>query len=447
MSEFKLRGSYGTAGGRPRFSAQYETFSVSSSGIQFGALGNRLLAPETIGETEVGFDAEFFNRIGVNFTYSQSDAENQILQVPSPAITGFQTQWRNAGTLHNETYELAVNVPIFTGRDLSWQVRGIFDRNRATITKLDPPPFDFGPNTQGATTLFRAVQGRPYAEIYGRRFLDDCMQLPTAGVPGSVSAATNFQSECLAGRMFSKNDEGYLTYTGNSVASPTDLGQGITANRWNTGLTAAWAPWGAPLTFGHPIVLRDNSGGGIVAPIGSALPDYRWALSTNLQYKKFAAYVLLDATMGRGIYNNGRGWAMLDFLAVDGDQVGKTLQSAKPQSYYYRAGPPDNANGMGGFYDILGANTRVTENANFAKVREVSLSYRLGRVQGLFGEWNISMIGRNLYTFTNYRGFDPEVGFAAGSGGNNAGSAAINAVDAFTFPNLRTLTFSIGTTF
>ena len=191
--------------------------------------------------------------------------------------------------MHNETYELAVNVPIFTGRDLGWQVRGTFDRNRATITRLDPRPFDFGANQQAATAIFRAVEGRAYAEIYGRRFLDNCLQLPTAGVPGSLGAATNFQSECLAGRMFAKNNEGYLAYTGGSVANPTDLTQGITSNRWNTGLPATWAPWGAPLTYGHPIVLRENSGGGIVAPIGNALPDYRWAFSTNIQWKRLSA--------------------------------------------------------------------------------------------------------------------------------------------------------------
>ena len=86
-------------------------------------------------------------------------------------------------------------------------------------------------------------------------------------------------------------------------------------------------------------------------------------------------------------------------------------------------------------------------------MREVSLSYRVGRVQGLFGDWNVSLVGRNLYTFTNYWGFDPEVGFGSGSSGgagptgNNSGSAAINAIDAFTFPNTRTITVSIGTTF
>lgn len=170
-------------------------------------------------------------------------------------------------------------------------------------------------------------------------------------------------------------------------------------------------------------------------------------MSTNIQYKRFTAYALVDATMGRGIYNQGRGWSYLDFLSVDGDQTGKTVQTAKPQSYNYRAGLPDNGNGLGGFYDILGPNTKMLENANYAKIREVALSYRLGRVAGLFGDWNLSLIGRNLYTFTNYRGFDPEVGLASGSTGNNAGSSAINSIDAFTFPNTRTFTFSLSTTF
>lgn len=445
ISEFKLRGSYGTAGGRPNFSAQYETFSVTSTAIQQGTLGNRLLAPENIAETEIGFDAEFFNRIGVNFTYAQSEAENQILLVPTPAITGFQNQWRNAGTLRNETFELAVNVPIFTGRDLSWSMRGTFDRNRTTVTKLDPPPFNFGASLQATDQVFRAQQGRAFGEFWGRVFLTNCNQLPTA--TPTPAGPVNYQSECNAGRYFSRNNEGYLVYTGNTTATPTTWGQGITNNLWQTNLPAAWAPFSVPMTFGHPIVLRDSLGNAIASPIGNALPDYRWALSSSFTYKKFTVYGLVDATMGRGVWNQGRSWAYLDFLSVDGDQVGKTVQTAKPMSYNYRAGLPDNGNGLGGFYDILGPNSKMLENTNYAKVREVAVSYRLGRVSGLFGDWNLSVIGRNLYTFTNYRGFDPEVGLASGSGGNNAGSSAINSIDAFTFPNTRTFTFSISTTF
>ena len=445
ISEFKLRGSYGTAGGRPSFSAQYETFAVTSTAIQQSTLGNKNLKPETIGEYEVGFDAEFFNRIGVNFTYAESNAEDQILLVPAPAITGFQNQWRNAGTLNNQTFELAVNVPILTGRDLSWSMRVIYDRNRTTITKLDPPPFNFGAGLQATDQVFRATQGRAFGEFWGRLFLSSCEQLPTTTT--TPAGNVNYQAECQAGRLFAKNNEGYLTYTGSTTGNPTSGAQGITRNLWQTNLPAAWAPWGAAATYGHPIVLRDNNSSAVATPLGNALPDYRWAVSTNVQYKRFTGYVLVDATMGRGIWNQGRGWAYLDFLSVNGDQTGRSVETAKPMSYNYRAGSPDNPNGLGGFYDILGVNSKFLENTNYAKVRELAISYRVGRVQGLFGDWNLSMIGRNLYTFTNYRGFDPEVGLASGSSGNNAGSSAINSIDAFTFPNTRTFTFSLSTTF
>jgi hypothetical protein len=46
---------------------------------------------------------------------------------------------------------------------------------------------------------------------------------------------------------------------------------------------------------------------------------------------------------------------------------------------------------------------------------------------------------------TKYRGFDPEVGAQGNSG--QAGSGVLNAVDNFTFPNIRTVTFSVGTSF
>jgi hypothetical protein len=66
----------------------------------------------------------------------------------------------------------------------------------------------------------------------------------------------------------------------------------------------------------------------------------------------------------------------------------------------------------------------------------------VGRVRNL-GDWTLSVIGRNLKTWTDY--VDPEVG-AAVSGGAS-GSGLINAVDAFTFPQLRTLSFVLSATF
>ena len=68
--------------------------------------------------------------------------------------------------------------------------------------------------------------------------------------------------------------------------------------------------------------------------------------------------------------------------------------------------------------------------------------YRFGKIAGR-GDWTLSLVGRNLKTWTNYNGFDPEVGL---SGGTN-GSGALNAIDAYTFPNLRTFTLTLTTSF
>ncbi|MBA3855196.1 MAG: hypothetical protein C0503_12340, partial [Gemmatimonas sp.] len=87
-------------------------------------------------------------------------------------------------------------------------------------------------------------------------------------------------------------------------------------------------------------------------------------------------------------------------------------------------------------------NNNTVEDASFVKLRELSLGYRVGRIAGV-GDWNVSLVGRNLITFTDYKGFDPEVGV----GGGTLGSGVLNAIDAYGFPNLRTLSFQISTSF
>jgi hypothetical protein len=66
----KLHASYGTAGGSPRFDAQYETFSVGTGGLlSLVTLGNSKLRPELHKETEVGADLELMSRYALNVTY------------------------------------------------------------------------------------------------------------------------------------------------------------------------------------------------------------------------------------------------------------------------------------------------------------------------------------------------------------------------------------------
>ncbi len=435
FSELKFRASYGTAGNRPNFSAQYETFSLNAAGIAVpGALGNANLRPEVSREQEYGADFELFKRLGGTVTYAKTRVSDQILQVPLPAAAGFTSQWVNAGTLANSAFEVTLSLPVIVGRNLNYTARATFDRIRSQVVELTIPPYNFGTGATNAGGIFRIETGVPYGTMYGRKFIRDCSEMPTA-----------FRSQCGGdGQAFQTNKDGFVVWTGAGNA----LTDGVTKNLWNATLPATSAPFGVAAAWGHPMVVRDTvnatNNPGLQLPLGNVLPKYRWSTSHVVTYKKMTLNGLVDASIGRYVQNQGLGWSLLDFLYGQADQAGQTTATALPQSYYYRAGPPDNANGVGGLYDVLGPNNFVVEKASFARLREVVASYRFGKVGGV-GDWNVSVIGRNLYTWTKYRGFDPEVGIQGNSG--QAGSGVLNAVDNFTFPNIRTVTFSIGTSF
>jgi len=432
VTDLKLRGSYGTAGGSPRFNAQYEAFAITDGGIlQLVTLGNRALKPELHKELEIGADIELFGRYGITATYARANIDRQILLPPLPSSTGYTNQWRNAGALLNITHELSLNIPLLQGRETQWSMNLVYDHNRSWIARLDVPSYFYGPNQQGAEAMFQAKQGELVGTFYGRYFLRGCRDLPAS-----------FQSDCGgANSSFQLNDEGWLVWVGRNH----NPGQGITNNLWETQLPNAQAPWGVALNWGMPIILRGNPvdpTGALSVPLGNALPDFRFAITQNFRWRAISLYALLDAAIGQKVWDEGFHWAHLDFLSSDVDQVGKSVETAKPMGYYYRAGNPDNPTGLGGFYDILGPNNFSVEDASYAKLRELSLSYHLGRVGGS-GDWDVSVSARNLVTITGYRGFDPETGITGGDGA----SRALNAVDAFSFPNLRTFAVRLSTSF
>jgi hypothetical protein len=432
VSDLKLRASYGTAGGSPRFNAQYESFNIGNGGIlTLTTLGNRSLRPELHKELELGTDMELFGRYGVTATYARSNIDRQILPVPVSSSTGYQNQWQNAGALLNITHELSLNLPLLQGRETSWSMSIVYDHNTSWISRLDVPEFTYGPPQQGAEAMFIARAGEKIGTFYGRAFLQSCGQLPAP-----------YNADCGgSGSSFQLNDEGWLVWVG----AGNNPRMGITDNLWETSLPGGVAPWGVALHWGMPIILRGNpnnvSDAKLVA-LGNALPEFRFAVTQNVRWRKVSLYALLDAAIGQRVWNEGFHWAHLDFLSKDVDQIGKSVATAKPIGYYYRAAPPDNGNGVGGFYDLLGPNNFSVEGASYAKLRELALSYHFGRIAG-GGDWEATASVRNLLTITGYRGFDPEVGIVGGEGA----SRAINAVDAFVFPNLRTFTIRVSTSF
>ena len=270
-----------------------------------------------------------------------------------------------------------------------------------------------------------------YGNMWGRMFYQSCSELPTS-----------VQANCGPGKDFMVDNKGWVVWVG----AGNSYKDGITKNLWQTKLPAASSPWAYPLYFGHPIIDRPlagqaGQGTGRNHILGNTLPDFRMTYSNNVQFKRLSLYALFDGTFGQDINNQGEGWGLLDFSSGYFDMSKQGVETAKPIGYGWRVGGSEGV-GTGGFYDQLGPNSYNVEDGSFVKLREVSLTYRVGAVRGV-GDWTVGLVGRNLMTFTNYSGYDPEVGVVGGQ----SNSGLINQVDAFNFPTLRTFTFSLSTRF
>jgi hypothetical protein len=173
------------------------------------------------------------------------------------------------------------------------------------------------------------------------------------------------------------------------------------------------------------------------------LPKWKLGWSHNVQYKKLSVYGLVDKVFGNKVYNEDREWSFGDFMTSDAQQNGQSVQTAKPIGYYWRATSPENPNGVGGYYDVLGPNSISLEDGSYMKLRELSVSYNFGAIRHLAGNWSASFQGRNLYTWTKYTGWDPDAGISGGG----TGSGALLAGQSASYPQTRNFTLTLSSKF
>jgi hypothetical protein len=438
VDEFKIHYALGTAGGRPRWSAQYETYSVGSTGVTPVTLGNRELRPEHTTEQEVGIDASFLNRFAATLTYASSTTDDQILSVPQPAYTGFSSRWINAGTLKSNTWEASLDARLIDRPDFSWSARLLYDRTRQEITKLNIPSYTDGVSGQNLGGIFNIREGEAIGTFYGTQVATKCEHLPKGMDCGQ----------------FAKNDDGVLVWVGgagsvnngwNTYEVKNADGQ-VTGQRtwWGTQAPAELAVRGVRPMWGEAIQAEctDRVSGErtTYCPLGKTMPDYKLGFSSNLTWKGFQVYGLLESVQGFTVYNQPLQWATFQSYAGTMDNSKNAEGQQKPIGYYARQ------YGVSG----LGPSSLFVQDGSFVKLRELSVRYRfdgksLGGVPVLRGTDGVTLsaVGRNLFTWTDYDGYDPETG----RGGGGTGSAALARVDGFNYPPFRTFTLGVEVNF
>jgi TonB-linked SusC/RagA family outer membrane protein len=409
IDEFKIRGSYGTAGLRPQFDAQYETFSVSGGIPVKHTLGNTTLKPAHSGEMEIGANIDFLSRFSAEYSYSRKETRDQILLVPLSSATGYINQWQNAGTLLGNTHELSLGVVLANKPDFSWQLNIAADRTRQKITQLNTAPYLVGPDYAGnndVTQMFRIAPGQTFGVIYGTKIVRSYAELCTD--PSKAA-------QCVPGGFWAPdsvviNEDGYLVRKSTYHTKDERF-----------------------LTF------VDGAGNKVVQ-IGDVNPDFNASFTTNLRFKGFSAYALVDWVQGGNIYNATRQWPFFENRDRIVDQSNKPAASCggsvdptcpystgkKPIEYYQA------------LYNGINPIDFFVESGTYVKIKELNVSYTFSRTQlealhlGV-NTLRIGVIGRNLFTFTKYSGYDPEV---AGLSGDPFSFR----IDGFSYPNYRTFT-------
>ncbi|HDZ41099.1 MAG TPA: SusC/RagA family TonB-linked outer membrane protein [Bacteroidetes bacterium] len=401
INELKIRAAYGTAGHRPPWNAQYETFTISGGVPVMNVYGNKNLKPTTIKETEVALNVDFLDRFSFEFIYSKTDAEDQHWRVPLAASAGFQYQWQNMGTLRSDVFEATLGAELVNTPNFGWNANLTWDRVRQKVTELNVAPFTTGARgNAGDPGVFFITEGAVFGTFSGEEFLrsmdDMAAQIALLSDPGERYEGYTIDD-------FTLNSDGYVIRVGTEG----------TVNE-------------------IPVKFYDESGNPETRTIGDANPDFRMSLANTFRIWDFSLYVLLDWKQGGDIYNLTNQWMYRDNRSADMDQFGKPANEKKAVDYYKA------------LYNVNTYNNHFVEDGSYLKVRELAVYYNvnrdlLGRIMnGFIKNLRIGFTGRNLYTFTRYSGFDPEVGSTEGSGDNT-----IQAWDEFSYPNYRTLSGTI----
>jgi outer membrane receptor protein involved in Fe transport len=401
----KVRGSWARVGkdGNPYATLTYENPSISIGnfigvGNQYYA-GNPNLKPEIQDSWEVGAELRFVhNRIGLDYTYYHSQTSNQIGQPRLAQSGGFIFSTLNSGTVINKGMEIALTGKAISTKDFSWDVMLNYSYNKGRLGAFIP----------GVAYFY-----------------------PTDAQFGTIKAASI------------PNGSYFLGMTGTPYYRELDVkGKEIPNGRYqvdpNTGF------------------YKVNTTG--TAVVGNRESDFIAGFNNTVRYKHLSLSVLFDIRKGGDVFNGTEYALVLNGLSkktllndrqsvtvkgvnsATGEAYDKTYSVG--QSYTFGSTTYAGATMIQNYWQNYAANSsNFITSVNWVKLRSVSLTYDFSGIlknKKVIKGLSATAVGTNLLTWTNYKGMDPEVSAAGGTGGSGS-----QGIDYLGVPAVRTFTFGI----
>ena len=355
VNTFKIRAAYGESGNLTGIGAfdRFNIYNVSpflgrTSLTSTSTTISSDLKPERQKELEIGTDISMLdNRLQITFNYYNKQVTDLLVpNISTAPSSGFPSASKNVGTLRNKGFEILVTAVPVKNKNFHWEITGNFNSNKNRIENLGVP---FLSISSGTGAVFALIPGYDAPVFYSTIFARDAtgsMLLNASGIP--VTA------------------------------------RGPVANGSPFGTPTVDPATGLPYTSGaNSTILR--------GVLGSPNPTYTTTLINSFTYKKWTLGFQLDRVAGNSVFN-------ADFRTRQGVGNGSEFAQKEHLGQIPR----------GYITGVYGIEEWRVEDGSFTKLRELSLSYAFGKINKTFNNLTVSFSGRNLKSWDNYRGYDPE---------------------------------------
>ena len=427
FSDLKVRAGYGMAGNNRI--GNYGSLAVLSSvtapsgnGSTPGYVASQIPNPDLMWEANktfnVGLDMGFFDqRLTIAPEFYVNKSSNLLLNAKLPTSSGYTSMIINAGETQNTGLDLTINSINIDTRDFSWTSALTLSHNQNKVNKLTgedvqlwQASFGYNQNTH------KIGVGQPLGQFYGY-------------VTDGVYQVSDFDYNAETGVYTLKDGVPYL-------GTKADVKPGM------------WKFKNVDGSEDNQITEDDKT------VIGNANPVIYGGFNNTFTYKGFDLSIYLTYSLGNQVLNatkltNSRaGKQKYSVLAAVDSKNRWTLVNNEGK---FVTDPEELAalnagKTVASIHDLEEADTYIhswgVEDASYLKISNVTLGYTFPRkwmekigLQTL----RLYVTGANLYTFTKYTGFDPEV--------STFGNGLTPGVDFGAYPRSRSVVFGVNVSF
>jgi TonB-linked SusC/RagA family outer membrane protein len=130
--------------------------------------------PELTTSYEAGLDWKFLkNRLGLNFTYYNTQTKNQLLLIGLPPASLFDQKYINAGLIQNHGIELVANVSPVAGKNFRWDAALNYSKNINKVKRLTETIKSIVIGEGDNVYLIKVDEGSSYGDMYVRGWKKD----------------------------------------------------------------------------------------------------------------------------------------------------------------------------------------------------------------------------------------------------------------------------------